>query len=249
MKKMTKKQMYLYGLPGLATLFTFTMFTTYGLYFFTDVVGLSGSFAGFIMTIGTVWDAITDPLVGMISDARDPQKGRRRPFLIAFAIPFGIVTWLLFTSWNFVETTQKIYFIVVAILFYTFQTLIDIPYTSLSGEVTNDYDTRSRLATIRTFWAIVGVALGSGIMAYTSFLAPFVGSIKNAWSVCFAIFGFKINRGNTIIHTNQIPIEIHQALALEYLMDHLLIGNTQNKATIHIIILTIDTCILFNCKL
>ena len=44
MKKMTKKQMYLYGLPGLATLFTFTMFTTYGLYFFTDVVGLSGSF-------------------------------------------------------------------------------------------------------------------------------------------------------------------------------------------------------------
>lgn len=187
MKKMTKKQMYLYGLPGLATLFTFTMFTTYGLYFFTDVVGLSGSFAGFIMTIGTVWDAVTDPLVGMISDARDPQKGRRRPFLIAFAIPFGIVTWLLFTSWNFVETTQKIYFIVVAILFYTFQTLIDIPYTSLSGEVTNDYDTRSRLATIRTFWAIVGVALGSGIMAYTSFLAPFVGSIKNAWSICFAI--------------------------------------------------------------
>ena len=51
MKKMTKKQMYLYGLPGLATLFTFTMFTTYGLYFFTDVVGLSGSFAVFIMTI------------------------------------------------------------------------------------------------------------------------------------------------------------------------------------------------------
>ena len=39
-----------------------------------------------------------------------------------------------------------------------------------------------------------------------------------------ADFGFKINRGNTIIHTNHIPIEIHQALALEYLMDHLLIG-------------------------
>ena len=82
------------------------------------------------MTIGTVWDAITDPLVGMISDARDPQKGRRRPFLIAFAIPFGIVTWLLFTSWNFVETTQKIYFIVVAILFYTFQ-IIEFLYLIL----------------------------------------------------------------------------------------------------------------------
>lgn len=235
MKKMTKKQMYLYGLPGLATLFTFTMFTTYGLYFFTDVVGLSGSFAGFIMTIGTVWDAITDPLVGMISDARDPQKGRRRPFLIAFAIPFGIVTWLLFTSWNFVETTQKIYFIVVAILFYTFQTLIDIPYTSLSGEVTNDYDTRSRLATIRTFWAIVGVALGSGIMAYTSFLAPFVGSIKNAWSVCFAIFGFictisiligwKVSKG----YENQEVI-IKEKVTFKDLLN----GPLRNKAFLHL---------------
>ena len=235
MKKMTKKQMYLYGLPGLATLFTFTMFTTYGLYFFTDVVGLSGSFAGFIMTIGTVWDAITDPLVGMISDARDPQKGRRRPFLIAFAIPFGIVTWLLFTSWNFVETTQKIYFIVVAILFYTFQTLIDIPYTSLSGEVTNDYDTRSRLATIRTFWAIVGVALGSGIMAYTSFLAPFVGSIKNAWSICFAIFGFictisiligwKVSKG----YENQEDI-IKEKVTFKDLLN----GPLRNKAFLHL---------------
>ena len=55
-----------YGLPGLATLFTFTMFTTYGLYFFTNVVGLSGSFAGLIMTIGTLWDAVTDPLGNQI---------------------------------------------------------------------------------------------------------------------------------------------------------------------------------------
>ena len=171
----------------------------------------------------------------MISDARDPQKGRRRPFLIAFAIPFGIVTWLLFTSWNFVETTQKIYFIVVAILFYTFQTLIDIPYTSLSGEVTNDYDTRSRLATIRTFWAIVGVALGSGIMAYTSFLAPFVGSIKNAWSVCFAIFGFictisiligwKVSKG----YENQEVI-IKEKVTFKDLLN----GPLRNKAFLHL---------------
>lgn len=81
------------------------------------------------MTIGTVWDAITDPLVGMISDARDPQKGRRRPFLIAFAIPFGIVTWLLFTSWNFVETTQKIYFVVDCHFILYISNLIDMPYT------------------------------------------------------------------------------------------------------------------------
>ena len=139
-------------------------------YIFTDVVGLSASFAGMILTIGTFWDAITDPLIGIISDNRDPQKGRRRPFLLFSAIPFGIITWLLFTCWNLVELHQKIYFIIVALLFYTVQTTTDVPYTSLSGEVTDDYNTRSQLAMIRTFWAIVGVAIGGGVMAYTSTL-------------------------------------------------------------------------------
>ena len=189
MKRMSPARAIAYGLPGLATLFTFTMFTTYGLYFFTNVVGLSGKFAGLIMTIGTLWDAVTDPLVGIISDNRDPRKGRRRPFLLVCAIPFGIVTWLLFTAWDFVEIQQKIYFIIVALLFYTFQTLIDVPYTSLSGEVTDNYDLRSKLATIRTFWAIIGVAIGGGIMAYTDFLEPVVGGSRQAWSVCFAFFG------------------------------------------------------------
>ena len=86
MKRMSPARAIAYGLPGLATLFTFTMFTTYGLYFFTNVVGLSGSFAGLIMTIGTLWDAVTDPLVGILSDNRDPKKGRRRPFLLTCAV-------------------------------------------------------------------------------------------------------------------------------------------------------------------
>ena len=98
-----------------------------------------------------------------------PVKGEEDRFLLVCAIPFGIVTWLLFTAWDFVEIQQKIYFIIVALLFYTFQTLIDVPYTSLSGEVTDNYDLRSKLATIRTFWAIIGVAIGGGIMAYTEF--------------------------------------------------------------------------------
>lgn len=189
MKKMSSSKMIAYGLPGLATLFTFTMFTTYGLYFFTDVVGLSASFAGMIVTIGTFWDAITDPLIGIISDNRDPKKGRRRPFLLISAIPFGVITWLLFTSWDLGELQQKIYFIIVVLLFYTVQTTTDVPYTSLSGEVTDDYNKRSQLAMIRTFWATVGVAIGGGVMAYTSYLTPIVGGKRQAWSCCFAIFG------------------------------------------------------------
>lgn len=180
-----------YGTPGLATLFTFTMFTTYGLYFFTDVVGLSAAFAGIIMMIGTLWDAVTDPLVGMISDKRDPKKGRRRPFMFWIAIPFGIATWLLFTDFGFGTTATRIYFIIVAIFFYTSQTLIDVPYTALSGEMTLDYDERSTLGSIRIFWALFGVIIGGPVIFFTSQLQSFefITSQSMAWSVAFLIYG------------------------------------------------------------
>ncbi len=186
---MSKKTMIGYGAPGWATLFTFTMFTTYGLYFFTDVVGLAASFAGLIMTIGTLWDAFTDPVVGMISDKTDPVKGRRRPYMFWVAIPFGIVTWLLFTDFGFDGTMSKVYFIIVAILFYTAQTVLDIPYTALAGEITEDYDERSTLGSVRIVWALAACIFGGGVMYFTSLLEPLTGSMKSAWSVCFAIFG------------------------------------------------------------
>lgn len=80
MKRMSPARAIAYGLPGLATLFTFTMFTTYGLYFFTNVVGLSGKFAGLIMTIGTLWDAVTDPWSESSQITAIPVKGEEDRF-------------------------------------------------------------------------------------------------------------------------------------------------------------------------
>ncbi len=178
-----------YGAPGLATLFTFTMFTTYGLFFFTDVVGLTATFAGFVMMIATLWDAFTDPVVGVLSDKSDPVKGRRRRFLLWGAIPFGIATWLLFTDFNLGDTETKVYFTVIAIVFYTTQTVIDIPYTALSGEMTADYNERSSLSGIRIVWALLGVIFGGGLLYYISIVEPWIGSVKGAWSVVFFVFG------------------------------------------------------------
>lgn len=178
-----------YGAPGLATLFTFTMFTTYGLFFFTDVVGLTATFAGFVMMIATLWDAFTDPVVGIISDKADPIKGRRRRFLLWGAIPFGITTWLLFTDFDLSDAATKVYFIIIAIVFYTAQTVIDIPYTALSGEMTSDYNERSSLSGVRIVWALLGVIFGGGLLYYISLVEPFIGSTKGAWSVVFFVFG------------------------------------------------------------
>jgi sugar (glycoside-pentoside-hexuronide) transporter len=212
------------------------MFTTYGLFFFTDVVGLTAAFAGIIMSIGTIWDAVTDPLVGMLSDRRDPRKGRRRPFMILTAVPFGLATWLLFSDFGFGETGTKVYFVIVAIFFYTVQTLVDVPYTALSGEMTTDYDERSTLGSVRIVWALVGVIFGGGILYYTDVIGNVFGmEAKEAWSVAFAGFGLLCTVSIIVGWAATKGYENREAVTPEAFSFKLIAsGPLRNKAFLHV---------------
>lgn len=178
-----------YGATGYAALFTFTIVITYGMYFFTDVAGIPATFAGVLLSLGTIVDAVTNPLFGAFSDKRDPKKGRRRPFLLVVAVPFGIISWLLFTDWGFGETMTMVYFTVMIILFYMAQSCLDVPYTALGSEMIEDYDERTRLSSIRYTWATVGGVISAVTMAVTAALGEYLGSETMGWSVTNLIFG------------------------------------------------------------
>ncbi len=79
-----------YGAAEGSNTLGWTMFYVYFLFFLTDVVGLSPSFAGLVMMIGTLWDAVTDPAVGIWSDRTKSRLGRRRSFILFTSIPYGI---------------------------------------------------------------------------------------------------------------------------------------------------------------
>src|SRR5699024_12204472 len=96
-EKLPTKVKLAYGLSGYYSFITWTAFSYYGLYFFTDVVGLSAIFAGAIISLGIFWDAITDPIVGGISDNLKSKYGRRRPLIIGGALPFVLISILMFT--------------------------------------------------------------------------------------------------------------------------------------------------------
>lgn len=177
-----------YGSTGYAAIMTLSIFIVYGMFFLTDVVGLSASFAGVILSIGTLWDAITDPLVGRWSDHRDPKKGRRRPFLKWVAVPFGLVAWLLFTDFNLSPAMAKVYFITIAIAFYTVQTLLDVPYTALGAEMTMDYDERSSLNSNRNFFATISGILSAFTMTLVFYFADTFGSLEMGWSMTGGLF-------------------------------------------------------------
>ncbi|HOA42590.1 MAG TPA: MFS transporter, partial [Bacillota bacterium] len=154
-EKLPFKVKLAYGLSGYYSFITWTAFSYYGLYFFTDVVGLTAAFAGAIISLGTLWDAITDPLVGSISDNLKCKYGRRRPLIIGAAVPFVIISILLFTNWGFGESAAKVYFVIMILLYYTAQTVLDISSSALGSEMTLDYDERSTLATYKNYFGLL----------------------------------------------------------------------------------------------
>ena len=109
--------------------------------FLTDVVGLDARLASFAALAGIIWDAINDPIVGVISDRVKTRWGRRRPFLLFFSIPFGLSFLLL---WWAPPWQNQIALMLTVTLAYmlsdTFQTLVSVPYNTLTPEIAPDYD-------------------------------------------------------------------------------------------------------------
>ena len=124
--------------------------------FLTDVVGLNPRLASFAALIGIIWDAINDPLVGVLSDRVRTRWGRRRPFLLFFSIPYALGFLLLW--WAPPWESQLALMITVTLAFMisdTFQTLVIVPFFALTPEITPDYDERTTLTGYRMFFNLL----------------------------------------------------------------------------------------------
>jgi GPH family glycoside/pentoside/hexuronide:cation symporter len=124
--------------------------------FLTDVVRLNPILASFAALIGVIWDAINDPLVGMLSDRVHTRWGRRRPFLLFFSIPFALG--FVFLWWTPPFDSQVARMVVVTFAYMlsdTFQTLLTVPFFALTPEITPDYDERTTLTGYRMFFNLL----------------------------------------------------------------------------------------------
>jgi len=126
--------------------------------YLTDVVGLEPRLASFGALVGIVWDAVNDPIVGVLTDRLHTRWGRRRPFLLWFAIPFGISFVILWSAPNWDNQFALMAYVTFAFMLAdTLQTLISVPFYSLTPELTPDYDERTTLTSFRSFFQLVGV--------------------------------------------------------------------------------------------
>jgi GPH family glycoside/pentoside/hexuronide:cation symporter len=127
--------------------------------FSTDVLGISPAAMGVIFFVSRIWDAISDPLVGFLSDRTRSRLGRRRPWMIAGALPVGILFVLMWTPPELSAGALPVWMGVMVVLFYTATTVFGMPHDSLGAELSTDYHDRTRIFAVRRIAFGFGAAI------------------------------------------------------------------------------------------
>lgn len=205
MKRLSKKQMWIFALGQLgwsmlggiinAWLVTFylptakdisdngaTQFIVPGL-----IIGGFLTVLGLITALSRVFDAVTDPLIASLSDRSKNKRGRRIPFMQWAAIPFAVVTVLLFCApVNAISGWNIAWISIFIVLFYLFMTMYCTPYNALISEFGKTQEDRMNISTYISLTYFAGT-----LLAYTPFVfAGFLrGAVGNSWAyrICFIV--------------------------------------------------------------
>jgi GPH family glycoside/pentoside/hexuronide:cation symporter len=154
----------LFSTGDLSTSIPLAILMFFQLYFLTDVAGLRPDYAGWAIGASRLWDAVNDPLFGLMSDRIRTRWGRRRVLLLFGAVPLGLFFMLMWMVPALSQFWLAVYYAVTFILFDTAFTIVHVGYNSLTPEMTSDYDERSSLNGFRMVFSISGT-LGAIILA------------------------------------------------------------------------------------
>jgi GPH family glycoside/pentoside/hexuronide:cation symporter len=146
----------LYGCGDTGFSLTSTLIGAYLAIFLTDVVGIAPAVAAAVFFLGRSWDYVNDPIIGHLSDRTRTRWGRRRPYLLFGALPFGLVFTLLWWKPPLrSELLLAAYYTAALLLFDTAATFVYMPYYALTPELAADYDQRTSLTAWRMFFSIL----------------------------------------------------------------------------------------------
>lgn len=150
----------IYGVGQLPEGIKSAAFGFFLLFYYNQVLGLSGTLAGIAVFIALCLDAASDPIVGSWSDFVRSRWGRRHPFMYAAAIPFALCFYLLFAPPSGLSQTGLfLWLLIFAVLTRTTQTFYTVPYMALGAELSRDYDERTLLSSLRTVFQLAGMFL------------------------------------------------------------------------------------------
>lgn len=155
-----------YALPATSLGFMGALVSIYLLKYSTDVLLLAPGLMGALLGISRLWDAVSDPMAGYWSDRTRSALGRRRPWLLASALPLALVFTGLWSAPTGLDATALAIWMGAGILLYfTAQTAVGIPHMALGAELTIGYHERSRVFGTRLLFEFMGIFLAAGAIA------------------------------------------------------------------------------------
>lgn len=166
-KKLPIRTKLIYGLGDWGNSSLTTIFGFFFAFFLNNIAGVEPLYAIPVLLAGGIWDAINDPLIGIFADKVRTRWGRRRPFFLFGAVPFGLFFILLWWIPPFEsQAALAVYYSLVYILFDTAYTFVAVPYSALTPELTGDYNERTSLNGYRMTVSVIAGLVAAVAMPY-----------------------------------------------------------------------------------
>jgi len=156
MEKITFREKLGYGFGDMASSMFWKIFGMYLLFFYTKVFGISPAAAGTMFLLTRIWDAVNDPIMGLLSDRTQTRWGKYRPYLLWGGIPFALIGVLTFFTPDWGENAKLAYAYFTYTLMMMIYTVVNVPYASLLGVMSPLPKDRNTLSSYRMFFAYVG---------------------------------------------------------------------------------------------
>ena len=204
-----------FGVGDLGGNLFFTAMGFYTLIYLTDVVGINPALAGIAILVGKFWDAVTDPMVGYLSDRTTSRWGRRRPYFLFGAVPLLLAAWYFFSAPDFSDnqTAGFLWATVFLCLLNTAYTVVNIPYGSLTPDLTKDYKERTTLNGYRFSFAVIGTILGAALVQPIVYYTgdphigfPIVGlvfGVVMAGTILITFFNVRESAASQAVHSKE----------------------------------------------
>jgi sugar (glycoside-pentoside-hexuronide) transporter len=197
MKKVSGLQIFTYSMGALGQTFIYGLMSAYLMIFYTDNVGFSAAVVGTLFLVARIWDAILDPIIGLVVDRSNTKLGKFRPFILAGGILAGIFTVATFFSPQVGLVGKIVYAYITYIIWGTCYGLTDAPYWALSSAMTVEPSERTKIMSVLKIIGMLGVV---GAMTLTIPLVTSLGHGNNAkgYFVVSILYGSICIIGTTI---------------------------------------------------
>lgn len=204
---------FLYAVGAASEAIIGVAFNAFNFFFYTNIMGIPGTLAGLAITIALIFDAISDPLVGAISDRWKSRLGRRHPFMFAAPLPVMICLFLIYSPPDSLETTGLfLWLTVLTVVMRSSMTLFHVPHLALGAELSADFTERTRVMSMNTLLGAFG-GFGTAFIAYSFFFSAtpeYANGMLNAsaypkFAIFAALFGGIIMVFSTVLTMDVIP--------------------------------------------